>query len=131
MKAVRFQPFFIYRDASALGHLLYQAHPTELIEPAALSQLHPTWDAGFWADRAVALGLPPLRPLQQQLRSGRPLRFAFSGDRIALAECLLGQLPPEIAKATSFSTSLVPSSDRPFMLTLVNETSKSNRDGWK
>jgi GTPase-associated protein 1, N-terminal domain type 2 len=124
MRAVGFQPFFIYRDAIALGHLLYLADPGELIEPVALSQLHPPWDAEFWADRAVALGLPPLGPLKQQLQSGRPLRFAFSGDRTALAECLLGLLAPEIVAGTSFSTSLLPSSDRPFVLALVKEISK-------
>jgi hypothetical protein len=124
MQAVGFQPFSIYRDAIALGYLLYQADPSDVLEPVRLSQLHPAWDAAFWAHRAVELGLPPLEPLQQQLQSGHPLRFAFSGDRIALAECLIGSRSPEVVTGTSFSTSLVPSTDRPFVLTLVKETSK-------
>ena len=68
--------------------------------------------------------MPPLGRLQKQLQSGQPLRFAYSGDRIALAECLIGLLSPEVVKGTSFSTSLVPSSDRPFVLTLVKEKSR-------
>ena len=98
--------------------------PSEVLEPVTLSRLHPARDAAGWADRAVELGLPPLEPLQQQLQSGHPLRFAYSGDRIALAECLIGLLSPEVVTSTSFSTSLVPSSDRPFVLTLVKEISK-------
>ncbi len=125
MRAVGFQPFSIYRDAIALGYLLYQPDPSELIEPVSLSQLHSTWDVAYWAGRAVELGLPPLEPLQKQLQSGRRLRFAYSGDRIALAECLIGLLSPEAVTGTSFSTSLVPSYDHPFILTLVEEKSKS------
>jgi hypothetical protein len=127
LQVVAFQPFAIYRDAIAQGYLLYQADPSELLEPLALSRLHPARNPQFWADRSIALRLPPLGPLQQQLRSGRPLRFAFAGDRIALAECLLGLLSPEAVKGTSFSTSLVPSSDRPFVLALVKDSSKENR----
>jgi hypothetical protein len=66
--------------------------------------------------------------LQRQLRSGEPLQFGYSGNRIDLAECLIGLLPGELAINTSFSTSLVPSSDRPFVLTLVKEISKQRVD---
>jgi len=124
MQAVGFQPFSIYRDAVALGYFMYQPDPSEFIEPVLLSQLHPAWDAAHWAVRAVELGLPPLEPLQKELQSGHRLRFAYPSDRIALAECLIGLLSPEIVTGISFSTSLVPSSDRPFVLTLVKEISK-------
>jgi hypothetical protein len=124
LQAVGFQPLLIYRDASALGCLLYQPDPSETLQPVPLSLLHLARDAAFWTERAVALGLPPLGPLQQQLQSGRPLHFAYSGDRILLAECLIGLLSPEAVKRTSFSTSLVPSSDRPFVLSLVKEKPK-------
>jgi len=122
MQAVGFQPFSIYRDAIAMGHLLYQPDPSEVLEPVRLSQVHPSWNASFWADRAIELGLPPLEPLRNQLQSGQRLRFAYSGDRIALAECLIGLLSPEVVAGTSFATSLVPSSDRPFVLALVKES---------
>jgi GTPase-associated protein 1, N-terminal domain type 2 len=124
MQAVGFQPFSIYRDAVAMGYLMYQPDPSEVLEPVRLSQLHPSGNAAFWADKAFELGLPPLEPLRKQLQSGHRLRFAYSGDRIALAECLIGLLSPEVVTGTSFATSLVPSSDRPFALTLVKDTSK-------
>jgi hypothetical protein len=127
MHAAGFQPISIYRDAIALGYVLYRAHPSELLEPVALSQLHAARNAIFWAERAVELGLPPLEPLQKQLQSGLPLRIAYSGDRIALAECLIGLLSPVVVARTSFCTSLLPSSDRPFVLTLIKEKSKSDR----
>jgi hypothetical protein len=126
MESVGFQAISIYRDVVALGHLFYQNEPGEALEPVALSQVHPIREAAFWADRAVELGLPALGPFQTQLRAGQAVRFACSGDRILLAECLLGGLSREVAQRTSFSTSLVPSSDRPFVLTLVGEKAKTN-----
>jgi hypothetical protein len=124
VQSVGFHPISIYRDAIALGYLMYQPEPGEVLEPVTLSRLHPVRDAAVWADRAVELGLPPLEPLQKQLQAGHPVRFSHSGDRIDLAECLIGLLSHELVTGTSFSTSLVPSSDRPFVLTLVMETSK-------
>jgi hypothetical protein len=124
MQAVGYQPFAVYRDAIAMGYLLYQADPREVLEPVRLSQLHPSSNADFWAEKARGLGLPPLEPLQEQLESGHPVRFAYSGDRIVLAECLIGLLSPEAAIGTSFATSLVPSSDRPFALSLIKEKSR-------
>jgi hypothetical protein len=117
---VGFQPFSLYRDAMAMGYLLYQPEPCEVLEPVPLSETHIRRDAGFWEARALELDLPPLGPLRQRLRSGDRCRFAHAGDRTALAECLLGMLPPESVRLMSFSTSLVPSSARPFVLTLVD-----------
>ena len=125
LQIVAFQPFSLYRDAMAIGYFLYQPEPSEVLEPVRLSQLHPRRDARFWADRAAELDLPPLGPLCNHLQSGHPLRFAHAGDRAALAECLIGMLSRESARRTSFSTSLVPSTARPFLLTLVDETCKS------
>ena len=122
LQAVGLQPFSIYRDAIARGYLLYQPDPSEVLEPVLLSQLHPNRDAGWWSDRVVELGLPPLGQLKERLQSGQPFRFAYAGDRIELAEYLIGLLSRDAVPRTSFSTSLVPSSDRPFLMTLVNET---------
>jgi len=55
-----------------------------------------------------------------KLASGEPVRFRFPGDRIAVAECFLGLLPPERVPDASFSTSLQPSAVRPYRLQLVN-----------
>jgi hypothetical protein len=120
LEAVGSQPFALYRDAIAMGYLLYQPDPVEALVPVSLSRLHPRRDTGYWSDVAAALELPALSPLGEQLLSGHPLRFAYAGDRTALAECLIGILPPESVRRTSFSTSLVPSVARPFVLSLVD-----------
>lgn len=124
LQAVRFQPFLIYRDAAALGYLTYHPDPGEILEPVTLSQLHPLRNAAYWADQAARRRLPPLASVHKQLQSTHPVRIAYSGDRIALAECWIGQLSPEVVRSTSFSTSLIPSSDRPFVLTLVQDKTK-------
>jgi hypothetical protein len=120
LQAVGFQPLALYRHAMAMGYLLYQPDPVEVLEPVLLSRLHTRRDASFWTDRAIELALPALEPLRNHLESGSPLRFAYPGDRTALAECLIGILPPESVRLTSFSTSLAPSSARPFALSLVD-----------
>ena len=129
LQAAGFQPFAIYRDAIALGHLLYQPDPHEVLEPVLLSQLHPSRDVRSSAAAFAERDAPTVRQLQKRLQSGRPLRVAHDGDRIALAERLIGQLPPETVPNISFSTSLVPSSDRPYVLTLVKENSKEDPKG--
>ena len=125
LHAVGFQPFSLYRDAMAMGYLLYQPDPEEVLERVQLSPVHPRRDGGYWENRAVDLELPPLRPLTQRLQADPPLRFAYAGDRAALAECLIGALPPEAARLVSFSTSLLPSSTRRSVLTLVGGESRS------
>ncbi|MFI5457483.1 MAG: hypothetical protein ACHRXM_18730 [Isosphaerales bacterium] len=119
LASVGFHPFAIYRDAMALGSFLYQLNPKEVLEPVRLSQLHPRRDAGAWEDRAFELGLPKPRLVLDRLLSGQPLRVAYTGDRAALAECLIGMLPSQAVPRASFATSLVPSSVRPFALSLV------------
>lgn len=120
LEAVGFQPFALYRDAMAMGYLLYQPDPVEAPEPVALSRLHPRRDADSLVDLAARLALPALSPLGEQLLSGQPLRFAYAGDRTVLAECLIGILAPDAVRQISFSTSLLPSSARPFTITLVD-----------
>ena len=124
LQAAQFQPFLIYRDAAALGYFIFHHDPGESLQPVNLSHLYSPRNATYWASQAEKLRLPSLLPLQKQLQAKRPIRFPYSGDRIALAECLIGQLSPEAVRSTSFSTSLVPSSDRPFILTLVPEKSR-------
>jgi hypothetical protein len=53
------------------------------------------------------------------LEARQPVQLAFAGDRIALAECLLGALPLDRIVETSFSTSLQPSAARPHRLVLL------------
>ncbi len=120
LDAVAGQPFVIYHNALALGHLFYQLDPAELLEPIELPGFHAPLEPAAWLDRARKLDLPALEPLRERLLAGRPVRFSFAGDRTVLAECLIGSLGPGGVTKISFATSLQPSSDRPFILSLVD-----------
>jgi hypothetical protein len=114
------QPFAVYRNALAIGCLVYQVDPPARLEPIKLPRIHVPTDPETWISRSIELGLPPVEPLRQRILTGRAVRFAFPGDRVALAECLVGSLPPESVTSLSFATSLRPSSVRPFGLSLVD-----------
>lgn len=122
LQAVGGQPFTLYRNALAIGGLLYQPNPPARLEPIQLPGFHVPREPESWLSLSAELGLPPLQPLRDRLLAGRAVRFAYAGDRIALAECLVGSLTPEAASRVSFATSLRPSSVRPFVLSLVNST---------
>jgi hypothetical protein len=127
LEAVVGQPFTLYHHALALGYLFYQANPAERLEPVKLPGFHVRRDPRAWLARSVELGLPPLEPLRDRLLAGRPVRFSYSGDRAALAECLIGTLPPDVVRRTSFATSLEPSTVRPFILSLVGAADSGRR----
>jgi hypothetical protein len=114
------QPIALYRDALALGRFHYQPEPPSTLKPVELSLLHRRLSESAWADRAIELGLPPLDRLQEQVATGQSVTFAHDGDRVALVECLLGMLPPELIPSISFATSLQPSAVRPYRLLLVS-----------
>ncbi len=120
LEAVAGQPFVIYHNALALGYLFYQVNPAELLEPIELPGFNPARDPAAWLERARKLGLPALEPLRDRLLTGRPVRFSYAGDRAVLAECLIGSLGPGAVPKISFATSLQPSADRPFVLSLVD-----------
>jgi hypothetical protein len=109
----------LYRAALALGHFHYQADPDAQLAPVKLPSTYPRLDESAWTERARSLGLTGLDGLGGRLASGGYVEFAHTGDRAALAECLLGLLPAEARRAVSFATSLVPSAVRPFHLVLV------------
>jgi hypothetical protein len=119
LKAIGGQPFSVYHNALALGHLFYQADPAERLEPVKLPTFHVQRDQKAWAARSVELGLPPLEGLRERLTGGRPVRFNYGGDRAVLAECLLGTLTLETVCRTSFATSLEPSTVRPYILSFL------------
>jgi hypothetical protein len=56
MKSAGFNPIAVFRAASALGYLVYQPDPEEVIERVALSRLYPVRDAAGWAQRAAEIG---------------------------------------------------------------------------
>ncbi len=122
LQAVAGQPFVVYHNALALGHLFYRANPPRILEPVQLPLFHAHCDQAAWLARAAELGLPPLEPLRDRLLAGRPVRFGYPGDRALLAECLIGTLSLEAVRRISFATSLQPSTVRPFVLSLVDET---------
>jgi hypothetical protein len=120
LEAVDGQPFAIYRNALALGYLFYQLNPPDVLQPIELPDFHPTREPEAWLEQARKLGFPSLEPVRERLLSGRPVRFPFAGDRAQLAECLVGSLGAAAVAKISFATSLQPSSDRPFVLSLVD-----------
>jgi hypothetical protein len=113
------QPFTIYRDALALGYLHYRPEPEPVLKPVPLSSIYVHRSAKEWSEHARAIGLPDLEPLRETLASGDDLKFAFAGDRAALAECLLGLVDYDLIPQMSFTTSLHPSAVRPYRLVLV------------
>jgi hypothetical protein len=119
LESVGFHLFSIYRDAMALGCLLYELAPKEILEPIRLSQLHARRDASSLADRACEMGFLTPGLVMDRLLAGQPIRLAYTGDRAALAECLIGMLPSQAVARASFATSLLPSSVRPLALSLV------------
>jgi GTPase-associated protein 1, N-terminal domain type 2 len=124
VNAVAFNPFAIYRDAMAHGYFIYQFNPKETLEPLPLCEFYEHRAAEFWMGCAVELGFSQPKPIVDRLAAGQTAQFVFRGDRAALAECLLGMLPAEVMGRTSFATSLVPSSVRPFVLTLLGADQK-------
>jgi GTPase-associated protein 1, N-terminal domain type 2 len=121
LQAVTGQLFAIYHNALALGHMFHQFEPPSILEPLQLPDFHVPRAPDDWLERAATLGFPPIEPLRDRMLAGRAVRFGFSGDRAALAECLIGALPLEAVRKVSFATSLQPSPVRPFLLSLVAE----------
>ncbi|GAC1344075.1 MAG: hypothetical protein NVSMB14_08010 [Isosphaeraceae bacterium] len=112
-------PIAIYRDALALGRILFQRDPPNRLEQLELGSAFPGREPDHWIDRARVLGLPSIAPIVDRVLSQDTVRIVYSGDRLFLAECVLGTLPVDVRFTTSFSTGLKPSSVRPCRLALV------------
>ena len=119
LRKAGYQPFAVYRDALALGHFLFDPNPPPVLKSVELSALYRPYDADACAGVGRALGPTELDTVLAQLDAGRAVVFSYPGDRAALAEFLIARLAPEAVLATSFATSLRPSSVRPFTLSLV------------
>jgi hypothetical protein len=119
IRPVADDPIALYRATLPLGHFHYRTDPGPRLDPVQLPSTCARPDDSAWADRARALALPDLDHLRGRLASGQPVQLAHAGDRIVVAECLLGLLPGEARRGVSFATSLLPSAVRPFQLTLV------------
>ncbi len=116
LKAARYRVFDVYRDALALGHLTYDPNPSPILPKVELSRVFPPRDPP-----APASDLKPseIDVLVTRLASGRGEIVACDGDRAAIAEHMLAQLPEDAVLETSFATNLRPSSVRPYRLCLV------------
>lgn len=120
LRRAGYQPFAVYRDALALGHLAYDPNPESVLDPASLSSLYPALrPEDAFGGLGRELGDAVLASVLAQLESGRQVVLPYAGDRAALAEFLVARLSPEAALSISFATSLHPSTVRPFTLNLV------------
>jgi hypothetical protein len=116
------QPFTLFRDALALGHLRYRPEPETTLQPVELSSLYAARDEAYWAEHARAVGLSSPGPLLERLATRQTVELAYAGDRALLAECLIGLLPADSRLQVSFATSLRPSMVRPYQLVLIEAT---------
>lgn len=119
LKSINYHVFALYHDAMALGYPYYRENPPAKLEAVRFSSLQVVPPASEFEARAAREGLPPLGPLKAELEANLALQWSFEGDRIALAECLLGVLERRLVPRISFSTSLRPSSVRPYRLCLT------------
>jgi hypothetical protein len=116
------QPIALYRDAMALGIFRFRPDPPPTLDEAELGRCHPQ----IGSDRSGVLlaDLGPidldLAALRNRLESGDRVEVRFPGDRIRLAEVLLGSLRRGVAETISLSTSLRSSSARPFRICLLH-----------
>jgi len=120
MRQANNHPLTIYRDALALGYFRYRASPEPVIPAVPLSRLYSAIDEACWVKRAEALGVMSAAELLEKLSSQKPIELAVSGDRMLIAECLIGLVPPESRPNVSFATSLRPSKVRPYKIALIN-----------
>ncbi len=121
LRKAAYNPFRIYRDALSLGHLQYRENPASVLSRVELSLFHLSDDT---PEKQVMQREHPIDPgmletVVAQLTAGQAVLFPHSGDRIALAERMIRALSPETLLRTSLSTSLLPSSVRPFRLNLL------------
>ena len=118
-----YQPFALYRDAAALGHLRYLAEPPSTLDRVELSTMYRPRGANRDVALTQSFNLPSRDVIRARLAEGVPIRFRYGGDRAALAESILGLLEAEKVPLATFSTSLNYSSVRPYWLTIVDESS--------
>ncbi len=119
LNALGCPPLAIYFDAMALGHFRYRADPESLLDPVEVGLCHRVADHKACLARLQSLGAGDASKICQKLFDGQSVQVRFPGDRLALAECLLGLLPGDAGRMISFSTSLTASLSRPFRLVVL------------
>jgi GTPase-associated protein 1, N-terminal domain type 2 len=118
-----YQPFALYRDAAALGHLRYVAEPPSTLERVELSTVYRPRGVIQNAALTESFKLPSRDVIRARLTEGMPIRFRYGGDRVALAESIIGLLDADEVPLATFSTSLNYSSVRPYWLSIVDDAS--------
>lgn len=119
LKPAAHHPLLFYRAVLAQGQVHFQTDPPPCLDPVRLPTTFAVRGATYWDERAGTRGRPALEALAARLAAGETVQFAHKGDRTALAECLIGLLPPEARLAISVATSLLPSAVRPFRLVMI------------
>ena len=117
-----YQPMAVFRDALTLGHLAFDPNPAPILKPIELSSLYAPRAGEAFAGIAREVGPSEVEAVLTQLEAGHTVVLPYKGDRALLAEFLFTRLSPESALATSFATSLHPSTVRPFNLNLIAPT---------
>lgn len=113
------RPFLLYRDALALGHLTYVAAPEPALPCPTLSSYYPPRARGAPIAFAREMNLGVFDGLLNQIQAGQPVVVAYDGDRTAFAESLLERIEESCLRDLSFTTSLLPSSVRPYQISVV------------
>jgi hypothetical protein len=115
-------PIALYRDAMALGIFRFRLDPPPVLDEVELGRCHP--QLGSDQSDVLPADLGPIdldfAAIRNRLESGDRVEIRFPGDRVRLAEVLLGSLRPGLAETISLSTSLRTSSARPFRICLVH-----------
>ena len=121
LREASYNPFRIYRDALSLGHLHYRNNPASVLSRVELSRFHLSDNTPGKQVRQREHAIDPgiLETVVAQLAAGQAVLYNYNGDRAALAELMIRSLSPETVLRTSLSTSLLPSSVRPFRLNLL------------
>lgn len=115
MRRSEIVPIALYLDALALGVFRYQPDPAPVLEEVELGDCH----------RAPGIGDPApisaneLIRLRERLAGDDPVELRHSGNRRRFVEQLVAALPGELAASLSISTSLTPSTARPFALRII------------
>ena len=112
-------PFSLFRDAMAMGILHYRPAPPPMLDEVELGRCHSV--TGMLDRFAGTLEIRPeeLADHKSRLLRGDRLELRHSGDRLRFAESLLNALPGDLVASLSLSTSLQPSSTRPFHICLT------------
>ncbi|WP_169977375.1 GAP1-N2 domain-containing protein [Tautonia rosea] len=112
-------PISLYLDALALGLFQYRPEPDAVLEEVELGHCHRPLHLCRESRQPALISPTELRAIRESLATGKPIELHHPGDRFRFVEHFLGFLPIGLTTTISFSTSLKPSTARPFALCLI------------